>query len=672
YALAVALAAGATAAASCAHAVNNLGDDGGGGGGISIGTPPPGGDNTPSIQTQCTSSQPCQDFPSTPFMDGNVPSNVQQMFGNAGSGSMNGGPCIWEPQDNTLFPRNWLRPRVLFTASGSLGLFEIRIHTDVEANDLVVYTSNTQWKLDNTPDSGGQTLWDKLRSKALMVPITVTVRGIPSGGGTPVVSAPASFQIAPAEAGGALIYWTTDTFDNSANNTTLQGFQVGDEGTTTALTSSQVQQPVRAQSIDGGNLLPAAYNNVFCIGCHTATPDGKYVAFTSQWPWANALATVQADAGVGLAPPWLTVSAASNMSPNINGYYAPPTVAQVMMGIQTFSPAHYRDDPSGNPVERKVVASIGESWNSTSLTDPGKATGVVSELVWFDLMWNGQVPTGMMYNPWQPGQLTTPLPLAPRCNANAAGNCATSANSTGGWGIIKRSGDSNSAGAPNWSHNIDGNTDVIAYSSTNLGTKDGRMDCSVSTASCSSDVYLVPFNDGAGGSATPLPGASDGSKNEYYPAWSPDDQLIAFNSVPSGTSMYNEPAAEVSIVPYNGGNGGTATRLAANDPPMCSNRVSPGVQNTWPKWAPNVQTSKAGDPGGAGLTYYWVTFSSTRHPKANGKQQLYVAGVVFNADTNTFKTYSGIYLWNQSYLVNNLIPSWQNLQIAHGTTINPQ
>jgi hypothetical protein len=661
FALLVALVAGVTLAMSCARrgGINPSGDDDGGGCGLACGTGGSGG-SVPTLPVQCTVQNKCNDFQSTPIIDtpinGNpqVPSNPGSFF--SGSSSNNGGPCIQEPQDQTLFPHNWLRPRVLFTAPGSQNLFQIKIHSDVQSNDLIVYTTNTQWVLDNTPNNAGITLWDNIRNKANMEPIVITVTGVNMNGGTPAAGSPATFFVAPADAGGALIYWTTLNFDNNANNTDLQGFQVGDEGTTTALTSGAVQQTVRAQSVDGGNLLPYAQNQVFCIGCHTATPDGLYVAFTSQWPWANALASVAVDAGgVGAAPPWLRPGAASNLSPNIQGYYAPPTVAQVMMGIQTFSPAHYAGG------DRIVVSSLGESWNSTSLTDPGRATGVVSQLAWFDLEYDGPVPGGTPYNPWQPGTLTSPLPVATPCT----GACASVSNPTGGWGIIARNGDSNSAGAPNWSHNADGNTDLIAYASTNYGTKDGRMDCSVPGTSCSSDVFTVPFNNRQGGNATPLHGAADSGFNEYYPAWSPDDKLIAFNRVPSGTSMYNEPNAEVWIVPYNGGSGGDPVRLAANDPPACSNLISPGVQNTWPKWAPNTQTAMDGKQ------YYWVTFSSTRHPKASKRQQLYVAGVVYNPDTQKFTTYSGIYLWNQSYKVNNLIPSWQNLQIPHGTTKPP-
>jgi len=82
--------------------------------------------------------------------------------------------------------------------------------------------------------------------------------------------------------------------------------------------------------------------------------------------------------------------------------------------------------------------------------------------------------------------------------------------SNGAWGTIARTGDSNSAGAPAWSH--DGNT--VAYCSTDHGTKDGRMNTG------SSDIFTVPYNDGKVELRARQRAASS-SKNEYYPAFSP-------------------------------------------------------------------------------------------------------------------------------------------------------
>ena len=633
------------AAAACATSGNknpNLGgDDGGssssGGGNCDGGLVGCGG-------PLCDPNNPCDDFPANPIYDNGAPSNAGQLFGAPGSGNPNGGPCLVEPQvgdsmnPGALFPNNWLRPMFLVVPPGGQDLFEIRLHTPAEKNDLVVYTTSTNWKMPKD-------MWASVSSRVEGEPITVTVRGVSSQGGTPSVGTSGDFTIAPAAAPGALVYWTTAAFDNNANNTTLQGFHVGDEGTTTALTTQQVQQQVRAEPITGN--LPADQNEpVFCIGCHTSTPDGLYVGFTTQWPWANALASVQADggAGVGSQPPWLTPGAISNLGPNINGYYAPPTVNQVMMGIQTFSAAHYT---SGDRIE---IASVGAAWNSTSLQDPGMPTGVVTQLAWFDLETSGAPPSGSSGNPWQSGHLNSPLPLAP-CNASTQ-NCATPMSPTGGWGFLARNGDTNSAGSPNWSH--DGKT--IAYSSTDVGTKDGRLDCSA-TPNCKSDVMLLPYNNKMGGTATPLQGASDSAFNEYYPAFSPDDQFIAFNRVPAGTSMYAQPKAEVYVV-ASGGSG--PVRLSGNDPAACSGKASPGVQNTWPKWAPGPTT------GTDGKTYYWVTFSSSRSPLANGKQQLYVSAIVLDPASKIIQTYPAIYLWNQDATVNNLIPAWDNFAISHG------
>src|SRR5678816_1120762 len=126
------------------------------------------------------------------------------------------------------------------------------------------------------------------------------------------------------------------------------------------------------------------------------------------------------------------------------------------------------------------------------------------------------------------------------------------------------------AAAPNFSH--DGTR--IVYTSTNAN-QDGRM--GVGTA----DLYTIPYADRAGGAATPVAGAADSAFAEYYPAFSPDDKLIAFNRLPQADAnvtptgqpydggMYLNPAAEIWVVPSQGGTG-QALRLRANDPPVCT------------------------------------------------------------------------------------------------------
>jgi hypothetical protein len=146
-----------------------------------------------------------------------------------------------------------------------------------------------------------------------------------------------------------------------------------------------------------------------------------------------------------------------------------------------------------------------------------------------------------------------------------------------------------------------------------------------------------------------IPGASTTEFNEYYPTIAPDDELIAFNRVVSGTSSYNASSAEVFVIPAAGG---SPVRIAANDPPACSGRTSPGVTNSWPKWAPSAQSS-------GGRTFYWMTFSSTRGP--GGNPQLYVTPVV--DEGGTLRTYPALYLWNQPPAENNHTPAWDDFDI---------
>jgi hypothetical protein len=217
---------------------------------------------------------------------------------------------------------------------------------------------------------------------------------------------------------------------------------------------------------------------------------------------------------------------------------------------------------------------------------------------------------------------------------------ATSTARDVGWGVLTRTGDTGQAGAATWSH--DGT--LLAYSSGPLITSGINLD------DAHGDIYTVPWANGLGGLAMPLPGASSPSYTEHYAAFAADDRLLAFVRLDAAQNPYNNPLTEVFVVPAEGG---TPVRLRANDPPQCSGRTSPGVKNTWPKWSPRVDEMNA-------TRYYWLTFSSVR--EANGVPQIYVAPIVVDETGNT-ETFPALYLWNQPANEHNHTPAWDTFAI---------
>ncbi len=86
------------------------------------------------------------------------------------------------------------------------------------------------------------------------------------------------------------------------------------------------------------------------------------------------------------------------------------------------------------------------------------------------------------------------------------------------------------------------------------------------------DLYRVPFNDGKGGKAEPLPGASADGMSNYFPKYSPDGKWIVFCKAKS--FMLLQPDSELYIVPAEGGE---PRRLKGNTTRM----------NSWHTWSPN-------------------------------------------------------------------------------------
>ena len=99
------------------------------------------------------------------------------------------------------------------------------------------------------------------------------------------------------------------------------------------------------------------------------------------------------------------------------------------------------------------------------------------------------------------------------------------------------------------------------------------------------DLYRIPFNDGRGGEAEPIEGASNNGKSNYFAKHSPDGKWIVFCKARS--FMLLQPDSELYIIPAEGGE---ARRLRCNT----------GRMNSWHSWSPNgrwlVFSSKCNSP----------------------------------------------------------------------------
>ncbi len=542
---------GGTAAgkAGGSAATSSGGSVGVGGSGVGIdgsGAAATGGNPSQLLPTVTACAGTCADFPADPILYADngatpPPAGIVQRFGASGSAAP---PCLLEPDTNALYPRNWLRPRVAFKDADNADVHEIRIHSDREAHDLVVYTTQKEWYMPRE-------LWDAVSSHVGEEwQFSVTVRGIVSSNAAAQPSAPAiaNFTIAPSTAAGSIVYWTTS--DNSA----LKGFAVGDENVVDVFT-------------------PASVNGA-CLGCHSSTPDGEFVGMS---------VTDFADDG---NPSYVQIRRGKEPhdEPAFLTLPAKALLGRTYQTLPVFSKSHWTDG------DHSMLSMLFEQ-------DPNEPT----RIIWTDLE-------------------------------------AASEQEGSGWGVLALNGDSKTPSGATWSH--DG-TKVVYTSANGItsgvnGTSDGN-------------VYLAAFDKSASNTATALAGASEPGFNEYYPAFSADDELVVFNRVLASETSQNNPNAEVWVAPSSGG---TPTRLAANDPPACSGLKSPGLTNSWAKWSPEAQTFGS-------KSYYWLIFSSKRAD--NGNPQLFATGIVL--DGGTVRTYGAIYLWNQPLEERNHTPAWDNFQI---------
>jgi tetratricopeptide (TPR) repeat protein len=99
------------------------------------------------------------------------------------------------------------------------------------------------------------------------------------------------------------------------------------------------------------------------------------------------------------------------------------------------------------------------------------------------------------------------------------------------------------------------------------------------------ELYRVPFNDGAGGKAEPLEGASNNGMSNFFAKYSPDGKWIVFCK--AADYMLLQPDSELFIIPAEGGE---PRKLECNT----------NLMNSWHSFSPNGKwlafTSKTYSP----------------------------------------------------------------------------
>lgn len=96
------------------------------------------------------------------------------------------------------------------------------------------------------------------------------------------------------------------------------------------------------------------------------------------------------------------------------------------------------------------------------------------------------------------------------------------------------------------------------------------------------DLYRIPFNEGKGGKAEPIPGASNNGKSNFFPRVSPDGKWIVFTQAKN--FMLLQPDSKLYIMPVSGG---TPREMTCNTNEM----------NSWHSFSPNGK---------------WMVFSSKK------------------------------------------------------------
>ena len=502
--------------------------------------------------------------------------------------------CVFEPEANVRYPRNWVAPRIGFSvADAESNVVEVRVKAGNQTNDsiyvsaLTVQAGKGSWLMSDD-------VWELLRTHSFDKSLSFTVRTayLPANGmSLSKVSAPFVIEtgILPVAADGSIVYF-------SSSMGTLNGISVG--------TENAPPSPVVSFGVLRGEEVKQRPGQANCVGCHTETPDVNFVMTSTKSP-----------DGVSDGKDWYSSAIARINANDGNTFGAVPTEFSI-------SPL----------ATAEMARGVGGTATSKGAWEPGKRL----VLGWFGAKGNTNWP---------------------------ASRTLRTVNLESGTVADVPTGSGRRGAMPVWSSDAQ----TILYTAIDEVT-DGRLGAEgylpgVQRPTLAADIYQLPYNAGSGGTAAGVPGASSPTVQEFYPALSPDDALLAFNSAPYENGgapdvMYN-PHATVQILKRSGT---TSQPLEANKAVSCPTGVvnSDNQSNRWPKWAPAFKTGPKGEK------VYFVVFSSARRsPHA----QLYVSPVVVAAD-GTMTSFGALYMRAQDPNTSNHTPVWSRANVGSNPTIN--
>ncbi|WP_319541043.1 hypothetical protein [uncultured Pseudodesulfovibrio sp.] len=113
------------------------------------------------------------------------------------------------------------------------------------------------------------------------------------------------------------------------------------------------------------------------------------------------------------------------------------------------------------------------------------------------------------------------------------------------------------------------------------------------------DLYSVPFNDGLGGTAVPVDGASANGMSNFFPRYSPNGKWLVFTQCKTGLVL--QPDSRLVIIPAEGG---TPRILKANT----------DLMNSWHSWSSNSRWLVFSSKGNSPFTEIYLT-----HIDGNGE-----------------------------------------------------